>query len=144
MDSSSSACPYHSVPRSAQLWVGAGCFSAWGDSQWCWREKHPSIAALSHVSSVKWSLCKGLAGASLAPHYLSARPRLGILPMGIARGSFVLPWATSPASGRDRQKNQGIFPPTWSKWCHLTPLEKTNLFVKAESSGSCCFRMLLF
>lgn len=46
-----------------------------GASQWRRWEKHPSIAALSHVSSVKWSLCKALAGASSAPHQLSARPR---------------------------------------------------------------------
>lgn len=51
---------------------------------------HRSIAALSLASRLRPPLCKALAGGIPAPLYPSARLRQGVLPVGIARGSFIL------------------------------------------------------
>lgn len=118
------------------FWVGARCCSAWGDSHWCWWEKHLHTTALSLVSSMKESPQGTVRSKACSPLALS-EAEAGNFINGNCQGVLMLPRAGTGKGTRAFSLLRGVNGVT-------SPHLETNLFVKAESSGSCCFRMLLF
>lgn len=118
LDSSSSACPYHSAMKHPAFGLVLGA------PEPCLQHEGVPVQG-----TVRGKLCSPVA---------LSEAETGNFTCGNCQGVLHLP-QTGTGKG-----NQGIFPSPWSKWCHLPHLKRQTSWLKqraqeAAASGCCCF-----
>lgn len=140
LDSSSSACPYHCVPRRAQLLGWCWVLLSLGGQSVVLVEKHLYTTALSLVSSMKGSPQGTVRSKACSPLALS-EAEAGNFVNGNCQGILVLPQAGTGKGTRAFSLLHGVNGVTSPHLKRQTFLLKQRA-QEAAASGCCCFSHL--